>query len=140
MISLCSKSIFLNLDPQHSQNGSCNVYGEILPRAKIETLISNEQIGRRQKYNEPCTGFPIRDAQWIWYQKSIFHIILPSLSSLSRSGIFRFLRNGRLFWETLYFISRHVDVDISCKPDWYKAIVAKKIERKSNLIASLQKV
>ena len=34
------------------------------------------------------TGFPIKDARLLKYDKPIFHIILPSLSSLSRSGVF----------------------------------------------------
>ena len=33
----------------------------------------------------------------------IFSIILPFLSPMSRLGIFSILRNGRLFWETLYY-------------------------------------
>ena len=36
------------------------------------------------------------------YQKLIFYIISSSLSSLSRSGYFWILGNGRLFRETLY--------------------------------------
>ena len=34
------------------------------------------------------TEFPIRDARLLKYSESSFHIILPSLSSLSRSEIF----------------------------------------------------
>ena len=34
------------------------------------------------------TGFPIKDARLLKYLKSIFHIIIPSLSSLSRQEYF----------------------------------------------------
>ena len=48
------------------------------------------------------TGFPIKDARSLKYFYLIFSIILPFLSSVSRLGKFSILRNGRLFWETLY--------------------------------------
>ena len=41
-----------------------------------------------KQFDKCATGFPIIDARLLKYSKSIFHIILPFLSSLSRSGIF----------------------------------------------------
>ena len=42
------------------------------------------------------TGFPIKDAQLLKYEKLIYYIIKSSSSSLGRSGIC-------FFWETLFF-------------------------------------
>ena len=47
------------------------------------------------------TGFAKKDTRLLKYFKSIFSMILHSLSSLSGSGIF-FNFKKRLFWETLY--------------------------------------
>ena len=43
------------------------------------------------------TGFPIKYARLLKYLKSIFHIILPSLSSLNGSGIFLIFKKRTSF-------------------------------------------
>ena len=48
-------------------------------------------------------GFPKKVARLLKHLKSIFSFILPSLPSLSSSGIFSFCETGALFWETRYF-------------------------------------
>ena len=48
------------------------------------------------------TGFTIKDARLLKYQKSIFHIVLPSLLSLSRSGIFLFFESRGIYGKPLY--------------------------------------
>ena len=50
-------------------------------------------------------GFPIKDARLLKYLKSIFHIILPSLTSLSRSKlIINFEKRASFFMETVYAV------------------------------------
>ena len=50
-------------------------------------------------FTDPEIVFPIKDAQFIKYLKSIFLIILPFLPSLSCYGMVLIFRNGHIFWE-----------------------------------------
>ena len=51
-------------------------------------LENESHISNTSFHFHSSTGFPIKDARLLNYQKSIFHIILPFQSSLNRSGIF----------------------------------------------------
>ena len=50
------------------------------------------------------TRFPIKDARLLKYEKSIYSIILPSFSSLSRSGIFFSFEKRASFLENHVFL------------------------------------
>ena len=52
---------------------------------------------------------PIKDARLLKYYKSIFHIILPSLSSLSRPGIFLIFEKRASFLGNP--VGEHMDAD-----------------------------
>ena len=65
----------------------------------LQTIeCKNFALQSREIYQS--TGFPIKDALLLKYSKT-FSIILPFLSSLSRSIKNMVMRKGRPFWETL---------------------------------------